>query len=149
MEKKEMKGILIPANEYYAEATWTADLLIDIVEKQTIFAKKFHSLFVQNVDEKVLEDSGSARREALTKMIQGNLTAITQEAAEARDWLPWKHWRRYQGFDIDLEEIRFEYIDMLHFLIEGMILLGMNGEDIHRYYCSKMKENLARQERGY
>lgn len=151
MEKKTLAGIIISQEEYNkveVSPYYAEDMLTDIHRRQKAFAQRFHSLFVKR-GQQILEDNGSATIQGLTRILQGNLACITNEVEEIREWLPWKHWKRYQGFDIELDEIRLEYIDLLHFVIEGMILLGMEAEDIHRYYLSKMKENLRRQESGY
>jgi hypothetical protein len=148
-DKKVLAGIIMSRELWLSRPfPYSEDMLDDIVQAQTSFAKRFHVIFV-NKDQKELLDTGSSKVKAFSDMIQGNLAAITNEVEEIREWLPWKHWRRYQGFDIDLEEIRLEYIDILHFVLEGLILTGMDAEDIHRYYTSKMEENLKRQREGY
>lgn len=152
-DKKTLAHIIMTEEQYitdYTSATMssTTDMLENIVDLQTQFAKRFHSKFIKGSQKEII-DEGSAAPRAASQMIQANLAAITNEVEEIRDWLPWKHWKTYKGFDIELEEIRLEYIDLLHFVVEGMILLGMDGQDIHRYYVSKMKENLRRQKEGY
>jgi len=150
MVDKKIQKDYIMSKEYYLREEYIEydDIFEHIVRLQTTFAKQFHSMFIKQ-DQKFVEDCGSATTRALTALIQGNLACISNEVEEVREWLPWKHWKRYQGFDIDLEELRMEYIDMLHFVLEGMILLGMDHKDIHRYYLSKMAENHRRQAKGY
>lgn len=148
-DKKYLKGIIIDVDTYRNEMPdYGEDMLMDIVEKQTKFAKRFHSMFIKRGQKEII-DEGAATVRACSMMVQDNLACITNEVEEIREWLPWKHWKNYTGFDIDLEEIRLEYIDLLHLVVEGMILLGMNAEDIHRYYQSKMIENVRRQTEGY
>lgn len=94
-------------------------------------------------------EASSVAGTELKYFIQWNLAAITNEAEEIRDWTPWKPWKQYPGFDLDLEEIRLEYIDILHFALEALIMLGLDGGEILRYYYAKMDENVDRQKRGY
>jgi len=49
----------------------------------------------------------------------------------------------------DLLELKFEYIDMLHFFINMGIILGLNGSEVMNLYMAKNKENIERQKRGY
>lgn len=71
----------------------------------------------------------------------------------------WKNWkarnlelRNVKIADMspaDQLEIRFELIDALHFFINQIIALGMDGQDIFELYYLKNAENFARQDRGY
>lgn len=42
---------------------------------------------------------------------------IMDELSEVMNWLPWKHWKNYDDFKTDEIEIRFELIDILHFVV--------------------------------
>lgn len=74
--------------------------------------------------------------------------ALTCELGEIGDALNWKPWKKTEH-PIDVENLRMEFIDALHFLFEMMIMCGMNAETIHAEYKKKMEENIARQARGY
>jgi len=52
--------------------------------------------------------------------IRENCEAICDESSEIRDWLPWKHWKKYDNFKIEWEEIRFELADILHFILNSI-----------------------------
>lgn len=49
----------------------------------------------------------------------------------------------------DLKELKFEYVDMLHFFLNMGILLGMTGSEMMNMYMSKNAENIERQKNGY
>ena len=127
------------------------DMLVDIVTRQKAFAQRFHALHVGKSEEFLEYPQHGARHGALVNQIKGNLEAIHNEAEEIRDWLPWKHWKKYSEAEnaIDLEEMRLEYIDLLHFVVEGLLLLGLGPDEIHRYYVSKSEENIRRQKEEY
>jgi hypothetical protein len=57
---------------------------------------------------------------------------VYMEAAELLDWLPWKHWKNYKDFVYNIDEIRFEIIDMLHFAISLMLLDGKSVNSFFR-----------------
>jgi dimeric dUTPase (all-alpha-NTP-PPase superfamily) len=51
---------------------------------------------------------------------------ITQEAAEAMDSLPWKHWKDVRG-SVDLENLKTELVDIWHFLLsEALVHIDRN-----------------------
>ncbi len=72
--------------------------------------------------------------------------AMEEEVKELQADLRWKWWSRDQ---IDLQNIRVELIDVLHFLVSAMITAGMTAEKVYDVYCQKHAVNLARQAQGY
>lgn len=94
---------------------------------------------------------------ALTNQIDIIATCITQEASELRDWVPWKHWSRRLGNkreDVSLwtpehiEELRVEVIDLLHFVLEAAIVLGMGTKELFELWQKKANINVDRQVKG-
>lgn len=84
--------------------------------------------------------------------------AMHNELEETREHTPWKGWRRYPdgmyealGSDMSTEvsELRYELVDMLHFLVELCLVWGMSSADLMRMYGEKMAVNERRQEDGY
>lgn len=51
--------------------------------------------------------------------------------------------------DFEKKELLFEKIDILHFVVNCMLALGITPEDMFVMYYIKNAENFARQERGY
>ncbi len=74
------------------------------------------------------------------------LWALKAEAQELEDELLPKWWSRDT---LDLQNIRVEIVDMMHFLTSLAITAGLSAEEFHRLYTSKHKVNEQRQENGY
>lgn len=72
--------------------------------------------------------------------------AMEEEVKELQADLRWKWWSRDQ---IDLQNVRVELIDVLHFLVSAMIAAGMTADKVYDVYRQKHAVNLARQEQGY
>ena len=145
-DRKTLKHIIIPEHNFDFP---DHDMLMEIVKLQREFMERVKFPVHIQLKEDKLAYTGTARFSGVNIVLQDLLACIHNETEEIRDWLPWKHWRKYEGFEIELEEIRLEFIDLLHFLLDAMIYLGMSGEDIYRYYKCKMDENHRRQEHGY
>jgi dimeric dUTPase (all-alpha-NTP-PPase superfamily) len=73
-------------------------------------------------------------------------TAIEAELNELRADLAWKWWSKDS---IDLQNIRVELVDILHFLVSAMICAGLGPEKVHDIYVQKHAVNLSRQDAGY
>jgi hypothetical protein len=59
------------------------------------------------------------------------LDCIFDEISEVLNWLPWKHWKNYNGFEINVTELRFELIDILHFIVSEFLLYGISAEKVY------------------
>lgn len=73
--------------------------------------------------------------------------ACLAELAEIIDAAQFKHWKKAKP--INREALKMEWIDMLHFVIEGMLILGMDADEIAKMYSWKNSENHNRQDKGY
>ncbi|QFR55981.1 dCTP pyrophosphatase [Serratia phage Muldoon] len=78
------------------------------------------------------------------------------EKAASAVWKPWKgdHGAMRERLiselsDKDQLEIKFEMIDILHFILNMFAALGMDAEEIFKLYFLKNAENFARQDNGY
>ena len=80
---------------------------------------------------------------------------LTQELHELLYEIPFfKKWKNYSN--MTEEEIntswaaaKKEYIDMLHFMLNIGLALGLSAKEIHDMYMDKNKENHERQDEGY
>ncbi len=72
--------------------------------------------------------------------------AMREELKELDDDLLWKWWSKDE---IDLQNIRVELIDILHFLVSAMICAGLTPEKVFDVYRQKHAVNLNRQDTGY
>lgn len=72
--------------------------------------------------------------------------AMREELNELDDDLLWKWWSKDR---IDIQNIRVELIDILHFLISAMICAGLTADKVFDVYQQKHSINLDRQDSGY
>lgn len=72
--------------------------------------------------------------------------AMHEELRELDEELLWKWWSKDE---IDLQNIRVELIDILHFLVSAMICAGLTPERVFEVYCQKHAVNLNRQDSSY
>jgi hypothetical protein len=79
--------------------------------------------------------------------------AIIMEGAEFKGWLPWKQWRGDYGRELtegEREGVIEELVDLLHFVLEGFIDMGIDDPRLLTgYYLAKAKINQERQQNGY
>ena len=103
----------------------------------------------------------------LKKFIDWNEEAIRDEDREMQSaltgihtypncWKPWKAKhkeameRPFSSLtEEELKELRFEWVDKLHCILNEAIALDITPEMIVNYYSSKNQENRERQKRGY
>ena len=72
--------------------------------------------------------------------------AMEDELNELKEELLWKWWSKDE---IDIQNIRVELIDILHFLVSAMISAGLTPEKVFDVYKQKHAVNLNRQDSGY
>ena len=72
--------------------------------------------------------------------------AMAEEVKELDEELLWKWWSKDE---IDIQNIRVELIDVLHFLVSAMICAGLTPGKVFDIYCQKHSVNLNRQDTGY
>jgi dimeric dUTPase (all-alpha-NTP-PPase superfamily) len=72
--------------------------------------------------------------------------AMGEELTELDAEVLWKWWSKDK---IDIQNIRVELIDILHFLISAMICAGLSADRVFDIYKQKHAVNLARQDTGY
>jgi dimeric dUTPase (all-alpha-NTP-PPase superfamily) len=74
------------------------------------------------------------------------LTAHEDESRELREELLWKWWSKDH---LDMQNIRVEIVDQLHFWISLALTAGMSADEVFEAYMQKNAINHARQEQGY
>ncbi|HUV84668.1 MAG TPA: dUTP diphosphatase [Methanosarcinales archaeon] len=121
------------------------DLLCLLMQKQTAFLRRFINL--EDAEKDMVNGIGLLPAQHLMDMV----TAMQQECAELNDLLPWKHWKDYSSYNFhyQIEEAKYEAVDILCFLMNCFVLMGMSPEDVTRYCLTKQAENIKRQEDGY
>lgn len=78
--------------------------------------------------------------------LQNYLKALEAEGEELKGSLLWKWWSKDK---IDIQNIRVEIVDMMHFLVSLGLVAGLNASELHRLYTAKHRVNEQRQEAGY
>jgi len=78
--------------------------------------------------------------------LRNYLTALKSEADEIEEELLWKWWSKDK---LDLQNIRVEIVDLMHFLTSMALVAGLSAEEFHRLYTKKHDVNRQRQEQGY
>jgi len=73
--------------------------------------------------------------------------AIIHEATELQRITNWKWWKKPTNFDV--KEAKEELIDILHFVIQASLELGLSPNDILEEYIKKNYINRNRQKNGY
>lgn len=131
-DKKSMAHLKPKKDPGFAKSI---DALNEMMKRQTAFSKRFG--ISQNMTE--------AQRE---KWSQVFILCIMDECSEVLGQINWKHWKKTRQ-RVDQHEVRFEVIDLLHFVLSLAIVWGMTADDVAAYYIAKSDENIARQKRGY
>ena len=72
--------------------------------------------------------------------------AMKEELIELDEELLWKWWSKDE---IDMQNIRVELIDILHFLVSSMMCAGLDAEKVFDIYQQKHAVNLKRQDTNY
>jgi dimeric dUTPase (all-alpha-NTP-PPase superfamily) len=116
-----------------------------------IFAKKD----IRDNEGKVLTMAAlmaEAKREALGPNTKVNewlgkyLQALDDESRELKEELLWKWWSKDH---LDMQNIRVEIIDQLHFWMSLAMTAGLDAEAVFRIYMQQNADNHARQENDY
>lgn len=140
VEVQPMKGLMLVHPPHWS-----------ILEAQRMLQK---ALFDAGKAELCQHDEAISYGDMLLR-VRFNLEALNVEAVELLDHLPWKSWKTYpkslnEAVDQDtMTEMKFELVDMLHFIMNIAIGLGMRWEDVERIYYTKHLENMNRIQRGY
>ena len=71
-------------------------------------------------------------------------------------WKPWKsankETRTKKLSDLspgDMKELKMEWIDVMHFVFNAGLAIGVTPNEFYNYYISKNEENWNREKRGY
>jgi dimeric dUTPase (all-alpha-NTP-PPase superfamily) len=123
----------------HLQAASKSDMLRTIYERQKSIAPQMHGV------------AGWAEYSDVAptdKKIHLLCVAIMHEAAELDRLTNWKWWKRSTK-QFDQQEAREELVDIVHFVLQAAIELGMTPEEIMAQYMSKSNVNVERQRSGY
>lgn len=134
----------------------TGDMLENIFSMQTelndyIFKKKDirdndgNTLTMESIHNSV-SDAKLMVNDLPNKWLGNYSKAMREEIIELDEELLWKWWSKDE---IDLQNIRVELIDILHFLVSAMISAGLTPDKVFDVYKQKHSININRQDSGY
>lgn len=106
--------------------------LEEVFKRQKRFVKRFFDVDNLTDSEKV-------------KWSKEFILCIQQELAELVEELPWKHWKDYSDFKIDILNLQYELVDLFHFFVDLCLVWKLDSEKLLKMYDSKSKHNLDRQ----
>ncbi len=93
-----------------------------------------------------VEDGKLKVNELPNQWLRNYTKAMGEEVIELDEELLWKWWSKDE---IDLQNIRVELIDILHFLVSAMICAGLTADKVFDVYQQKHAVNINRQDTGY
>jgi len=111
------------------------NMLDEMMRLQKSFGKKFVDFDNLSVEEK----------ERWTKEF---IICCLDELSEILNCTNHRHWKT-PIYPINEIEIKYEIIDLLHFVLSLMLVWGMSPEEVFSVYVTKNRENNDRQKRGY
>jgi dimeric dUTPase (all-alpha-NTP-PPase superfamily) len=79
----------------------------------------------------------------LRTWIEKESVALMVELAEVLEEAHYKWWKNPE--EIQMDSLKDELVDVLHFLISMCLKTGMDAEELRRRYVAKNEENIRRQ----
>lgn len=129
-------------NHKYEEST----ALEEIFEMQKLFGGKF--IPFGDIRRQVEKDHNYSQ---YSKWIDELILCIADEMSEILNWLPWKHWKDYSTFKLESNELKFEIIDILHFYVNLLQVMGLDStyiprpeEQEHVYYTEESRTRVTK-----
>lgn len=116
-----------------------------VFSKNKLKDKSGQELTMQSIIKAVAE-SKLGVNELPNEWLMNYSKAMKEELIELDEELLWKWWSKD---DIDMQNIRVELIDVLHFLVSAMMCAGLDAEKVFDIYQQKHAVNLKRQDTNY
>ena len=136
-DKKSMKEVEKYRQKLLQNAVFPnsfPEKLEDIMNKQELFGSKFCKFGKLTLEEK-------------QKWTKEFVLCCLDELSEILNQQNWKHWKK--PVPVNEIELKYELVDLLHFLISMMLVWEMDADEVYSMYLAKNKENHERQKRGY
>ncbi|MCL2599541.1 MAG: dUTPase [Firmicutes bacterium] len=80
----------------------------------------------------------------MQEWLQKKAMALVEEATEVASETGYKWWKLDKPLDLDA--IKEELVDVLHFVLSMSLTLGMMSQQLFALYCAKKEENIKRQD---
>jgi len=123
------------------------EVLNDFVfAKQDLRGKNGKVLTMAALREQAMGAEPLGPNTGVNEWLRKYLEALTDESKELGEELLWKWWSKDK---LDMQNIRVEIVDQLHFWLSLAITAGMDAEKVFDIYVQKNKINIERQNAGY
>jgi len=101
-----------------------------------------------NPEFKKITESGDV--ELKRKWLNNACQAMSCEVAECLESSGYKWWKKLPEWTPEvIHNLKVELVDILHFLVLGMQVLGMDDKEMWDLYMKKNQLNHQRQDKGY
>ncbi len=117
-----------------------------VFAKQDLRDKNGKVLTMVALREQALGTEALGPNTEVNEWLRKYLEALTDESKELGEELLWKWWSKDK---LDMQNIRVEIVDQLHFWLSLAITAGMDAEKVFDIYVQKNKVNIERQNTGY
>jgi len=119
------------------------DRLKSLFDEQLLLNKQCNPNF------KVWGKDGMSQ-DMLRRLLLDHAEAMICEVSEMMETVGFKWWAKKPEFTSEvIHNIKVELIDILHFLIAAMQIIGMNDNEMWELYLKKNRLNWERQRKGY
>lgn len=129
-------------DELFAAQTFLNDA---IFAKRSLHGQDGQVLSTSRLSE-LARDAAVAPASDTAVWLSNYLRAMQDEARELGEEVPWKWWSKQ---NLDMDAIRVEIVDILHFWISLALVSGLDPDETVRLYRLKNEVNLKRQDSGY
>ena len=117
-----------------------------VFAKQDLRDKNGKVLTMAALREQALSGEPLGPNTEVNQWLRKYLEALTDESRELGEELFWKWWSKDK---LDMQNIKIEIVDQLHFWLSLAITAGMDAEKVFDIYMQKNKVNIERQNAGY
>jgi dimeric dUTPase (all-alpha-NTP-PPase superfamily) len=117
-----------------------------VFSKQDLRDKNGKILTMANLRSQAQSGESLGPNTEVNQWLRKYLEALTDESKELGDELLWKWWSKDK---LDMQNIRIEIVDQLHFWLSLAITAGMDAEKVFDIYMQKNKVNIERQNSSY
>jgi dimeric dUTPase (all-alpha-NTP-PPase superfamily) len=117
-----------------------------VFAKQDLRDKNGNVLTMAALREQALKSEPLGPNTEVNQWLRKYLEALKDESKELDEELLWKWWSKDK---LDMQNIRVEIVDQLHFWLSLAITAGMDAEKVFDIYMQKNKVNIERQNADY
>jgi dimeric dUTPase (all-alpha-NTP-PPase superfamily) len=117
-----------------------------VFAKQDLRDKNGNLLTMAALRSQAQKDEPLGPNTEVNQWLRKYLEALNDESKELGEELLWKWWSKDK---LDMQNIRIEIVDQLHFWLSLAITAGMDAEKVFDIYMQKNRVNIERQNSSY